>query len=305
VAQAGSSVAPDHLRFDFSHVAALSPAEREEVERLTNDAILRDLPVEVRYSTYDEAVADGVMALFGEKYEAERVRRVRAGDVSEELCGGTHVGATGEIGAFLIREESAVAAGTRRIEAVCGRVAIAEIQQVRARLDELRRSLGTSAEALPAKVAELVREIGTLRKDLARARRGDGVSRLDALMEQAERVGPRRFLVGAVQAADPGELRALGDRVRAVLGSGAALLHATMGGKLSFLAVVTDDLADPGRLRADAIVRAVAGVTGGKGGGRPQMALGGAGDAGRLDAGVAEARRLLQAELERIEQEDG
>jgi len=305
VAQAGSLVAPERLRFDFSHIAALSAQEREEVERFVNAAIQRDIPVEITYSTYDEAVAAGVTALFGEKYETERVRRVRVPGVSEELCGGTHVGATGEIGALLIVEESAVAAGTRRIEAVCGQRALAEAQQMRSRLDELRRVLGTSVDAVPEKVGDLVREVSALKRDLAKARSGEGVSRLDELLQRAEQVGRFRYLVGNVSAANAGELRALGDRVRAGLGSGAAILHAKIGEKTSFLAVVSEELAAAGRLRADELIRAVAAVADGSGGGRPQMALGGAGDPAKVDAAIAEAVRLLRNGLERIAAEEG
>jgi alanyl-tRNA synthetase len=305
VAQAGSLVEPERLRFDFTHFSALSRAEREEVERLVNATIQRDLPVEVSYSTYDEAVAAGVTALFGEKYEAERVRRVRAGDVSEELCGGTHVRATGEIGSLIVVEESAVAAGTRRIEAVCGQRALAEVQQMRGRIEELRRALGAPADALPGKVGDLLREVSTLRRDLAKARSGEGLSRLDEVLQRAETVGRFRCLVGEVSAANAGELRALGDRVRAALGSGAAILHAKTGEKTSFLAVVSEDLAAGGRLRADELIRAVAAVAGGSGGGRPQMALGGAGDPARVGAAVAEAARLLHAELQKLAAEEG
>jgi alanyl-tRNA synthetase len=305
VAQAGSLVAPDRLRFDFTHFSALGPQERLEVERLVNEAIVRNLPVEVSYSTYDEAVAAGVTALFGEKYEADRVRRVRAGDVSQELCGGTHVGATGEIGSLIVIEESAVAAGTRRIEAVCGARAVEETQRLRTRLEELRRTLGgIPADGVAAKVGDLLREVGALRKELDKARSGEGVSRLDALLQGAQSVGRYRFLVGEVQAANAGELRGLGDRVRGALGQGAAILHATAGGKTSFLAVVTDELASAGRLRADALLRAVTAVAGGSGGGRPQMALGGAGDPSKVTAAVDEAGRLLRAELERLQAED-
>ncbi len=305
VAQAGSLVAPDRLRFDFTHFSALALEERLEVERLVNESIVRNLPVVVSYSTYDEAVAAGVTALFGEKYEADRVRRVRAGDVSHELCGGTHVRATGEIGSLIVLEESAVAAGTRRIEAVCGARAVEETQRMRAHLEELRRALGgIPADGVPAKVGELMREVSALRKELAKARSGEGVSRLDALLQGTQRVGRYRLLVGEVQVANAGELRGLGDRVRAALGQGAAILHATTGGKTSFLAVVTDELAAAGRLRADALLRAVTSVAGGSGGGRPQMALGGAGDPARVGAAVEEAGRLLRSELERLQAED-
>lgn len=299
VAQAGSLVAPDRLRFDFTHFATLSLEEKEEVERIANRIIQENLPVEVEFTTYDDAIRDGVTALFGEKYDAEQVRRVRIGDFSEELCGGTHLNATGEIGALIILDESAVAAGTRRIEAVCGQSALGEVQRMREQAAQLRRLLGSAAEDVAPTVEGLVQEVGALRKELARARRGDGVSRLDSLFSDAETVGANRLLVGEVQAASVDELRHLGDRVRERLGQGAAVLCAGIGKKTTFLALVTRELSESGLLRADEIVRKVAGAAGGSGGGKPHMALGGAGDQSKVPEALEEARRLLRAALEK------
>jgi alanyl-tRNA synthetase len=200
VAQAGSLVGPDRLRFDFTHFAALTPTERDTVEQIANAAIVADIPVEIEYSTHAEAVRDGVTALFGEKYDLGRVRRVRVAGVSEELCGGTHVSATGEIGSLLILEEVAVAAGTRRIEAVCGLAALAAVQKLRQDVGQLRRLLGTTLEGAPGKVEQLLAEGARLRKELARVRRGEGATQLDTLLDQAQSVGARRYLVGEVAA---------------------------------------------------------------------------------------------------------
>jgi alanyl-tRNA synthetase len=297
VAQAGSRVAPDRFRFDFTHVSALTSEQRLEVERIANQAILANLPVAIRYSTYDEAVRDGVTALFGEKYDAGRVRRVKIAEVSEELCGGIHVAATGEIGALLILEESAVAAGTRRIEAVCGLVALQQVQGMREGLGTLRRLLGTTVEEAPAKIQHLQEEIARLRKDLSRARAGEGVAELDRLLASAETIGDARFAVGEIDAESVNALRETGDLIRKRIGRGGALLAAAIGKKTSFLAVVTDDLVAEGKLKADAIVRRVAGLTGGNGGGRPQMALGGAGDKAPVAEALDEARRLFRQML--------
>jgi alanyl-tRNA synthetase len=297
VAQAGSRVAPDRLRFDFTHFAAVTPEQRAEVERRVNEAIVGNLAVAVRYSGYEEAVREGVTALFGEKYDADRVRRVRVGDVSEELCGGTHVAATGEIGALLIVEESAVAAGTRRIEAVCGLAALRQAQALRESLGAVRRLLGTTAEEAPAKVQHLQEEVARLKKDLSRARQGEGLAGLDRLLAAAETAGDARWVVGEIPAESVQALRETGDQIRRRLGRGAAVLAAAIGSKTSFLAVVTEDLTAEGKLRADELVRRVAGVTGGSGGGRPQLALGGAGDAGSVAEALEEARRVLRQSL--------
>ncbi|MCK4412932.1 MAG: alanine--tRNA ligase [Candidatus Eisenbacteria sp.] len=297
VAQAGSLVASERLRFDFTHFAALSPEERHEVERIANREILRNRKVRVRFSGYDEAIRDGVTALFGEKYDAERVRRVCVEGFSEELCGGTHVASTGEIGVLLILDESAVAAGTRRIEAACGLPALAHVQTLRAGVGRLRRLLGVGIDEAPAKVEQLLAETAELKKTLARARRGEGTAEVDQLVADAEIVAGGRYVVGEVAAESVAALRELGDRVRRRLGRGAAVLAAPIGEKTMFLAVGTDDLVAEGRVRADEIVCGVAAVTGGTGGGRGHMALGGARDRSRVPAALAEARRLLRSAL--------
>ncbi|MBM3317613.1 MAG: alanine--tRNA ligase [Candidatus Eisenbacteria bacterium] len=299
VAQAGSLVSPERLRFDFTHFSALTPEEREEVERGVNEAVVADHPVEIRFSTRDEALADGAVALFGEKYDADRVRRVRVAGVSEELCGGTHVSRTGEIGLLLILEEGAVAAGTRRIEAVCGPAALAVLQGMRRDVGHLRRLLGTTLEGAPEKVEQLLAEGARLRKELARARSGEGAGRLDELLAGAEAHGGRRAVVGEVAADSVEALREIGDRVRRQLGSGGGLLAARIGGKTALLALATDDLVEAGALRADELLRAAAAVAGGSGGGKPHMALGGVRDPQRLGEVLDEARRLLSAALER------
>jgi alanyl-tRNA synthetase len=204
------------------------------------------------------------------------------------------VGATGQIGALIILEETAVAAGTRRLEAVCGQAAVAEVRRMRSGLGRMRQLLGSSTDDLVEKVEGLLSEASSLRKELRRARRGEGLTRLDSLFEAVEQVGARRFLVGRVEAASADELRQLGDRVRERLGEGAALLCADSGKKVSFLAVVTDQLADEGRVQADAIVRAVAGLTGGGGGGKPRLALGGAGDPAKVPEALEGAKQLLR-----------
>ncbi|MFH1144044.1 MAG: alanine--tRNA ligase [Candidatus Eisenbacteria bacterium] len=297
VTQAGSLVAAERLRFDFTHFSALNAQERAQVEELVNQEIVRDHEVLIRYSTYEEAVREGVMALFGEKYEAARVRRVRVPGVSEELCGGMHVRRTGQIGAFLILEETAVASGTRRIEAACGLAAIEQAQRLRAGIAHLRRLLGTGLDELPAKVEGLLAEVGQLKKDLAKARRGEGGVDLERLIREAEPAGDARFVVGEVSADSVGALRELGDRMRRGLGSGAALLLARIDGKAMLLAIASEDLVDRGRLRADEVIREISALAGGSGGGKPHMALGGARDEARIPAALEAAREMFRARL--------
>ncbi len=294
VTQAGSLVAPDHLRFDFAHTSAVSTSEKEEVERIVNEVIMANLPVEVTCSSYDDAIRDGVTALFGEKYDADEVRRVKTGDFSEELCGGTHVDSTGQIGVMIIVEETAVAAGTRRIEALCGGAALEKIQNLRSGTDNLRTSLGAPIEEMPSKISTMFKEISSLRKELSSLRRGQGLSHLDTLLQQAKQVGDYQYLVGEVPAGTVDEFRELGDNVRRKLTNGVAVLCASIGKKTSFLAVVSDTAIESKKIRADVLVRQVASVTGGGGGGKPHMALGGAADKSKVPEALLAAGKILQ-----------
>lgn len=296
VTQAGSLVAPDRLRFDFTHYGSLRGEEIEEIERIVNERILENTTVRVRWSDYEEAIKEGVMALFGEKYD-ENVRRVEVGEFSRELCGGTHVRATGDIGHFMILEESAISAGVRRIEAATGERAFRKRREMQNVLEDLRRDLKVPVEKLPERVAQLQQEITRLRKEVREALEKGPGGGLDDLLGQAENVGSRRFVVARMEAPSVGVLRKQGDKIADSLGSGVALLAAQVGKKQSLLAVVTADLASAG-VSADAIVRDVAAVTGGRGGGNPRMALAGVGDSSKLDEALVKAREMLRKELE-------
>jgi alanyl-tRNA synthetase len=294
VTQAGSLVAPDRLRFDFTHYGRVEPEQLREVDRLVNEAILRNEPVQVRWSAYEEALRDGVIALFGEKYDEERVRRIEVGDFSRELCGGTHVRATGDIGHFVIVEESAVSAGIRRIEAVTGRGAVALRQRMQEILGSLRRELQAAPEEIPEKVRRLREELSRVRKELQRALEGGPGSPVEALLASAQEVDGHRFVVGRAEAASVDLLRKMGDRLAEGLRSGVGVVLARVGAKESFLAVVTPDLVKEKGLRADEIVRKVAGVTGGRGGGNPRLALAGVGDPAKVEEALEVARRHLR-----------
>ena len=247
----------------------------------------------------------GAMALFGEKYGAEVRMITVAGEgapgeagsgaaVSRELCGGTHVTRTGDIGAFLLVSDAAIASGVRRIEALAGREALA---WVRAQTDTLQRAaaaLQSSAAAVPEQVEKLKADLERLRREKSEAQRGGLEAELVKLAEGATHGAGGRWIVAEVATpAEPGAVRDAADALRGRLGSGAAVLAVTHGGKLTFVAAVTDDLVAAGKLRADELVRAVAAVTGGSGGGKPHLALAGAKQPGKLAEALAEARRLL------------
>ncbi len=295
VQQAGSLVAPDRLRFDFTHPRALSADEIAAVEEIVNERILHDDPVEVSESSYETALAEGVTALFGEKY-GDRVRRVEVGEFSRELCGGTHVRRTGEIGAFLLASESGIAAGTRRLEALTGRGTVREAKRALATVGLLARTLPGAGE-VPQRVESLQQELTRLRKQVQELKSRGPDDAFGALLAGAEALPAGRALVGALEVEEGSDLRALGDRVRGQLGTGAALISVTSGKKLTLLAVVTDDLVAGGKVRADEIVRAAASAVGGSGGGRPHLAMAGVGDPSRLSEAVAAGRAKLLAAL--------
>jgi alanyl-tRNA synthetase len=299
VHQAGSLVAPDRLRFDFTHHGPLTAAQLEQVESQVNAAIWASAPVRTREEAYANAVAGGAMALFGEKY-GDVVRVVEIPEISAELCGGTHVRNTAEIGLLRIIGESGVAAGVRRVEALTGPRAFQFlVERERALIGiagKLKTPLGHSpgaVELVERKLDALLEERKGLEKRLVEASRGSGGGGLaQQLVSNASDVGGTRYVVSRVEVSDVKALQALGDAVREALGSGVALLGAALpDGKGALLAVATDDVRDRG-LRADIIVRDVAATVGGRGGGKPHMAQAGI-DASQLDAALASGSDIV------------
>ena len=299
--QAGSLVAPDRLRFDFTHHGPIPADQLSSIESQVNNGIWHAANVDITERSYDEAVAAGAMALFGEKY-GDIVRVVNIPDLSVELCGGTHVRNTAEIGLFRIVSEGGVAAGVRRIEAVTGRRAFALLTERDRALagiaQRLKVNLGggtNTLETLERKVDALLDERRQLEKRLDEAMRGGGAGGglAASLVASRRDVGGIGFIVSRVDIADVKALQALGDAVREGMGSGVAILGADLGeGKATLLSVVTDDLRERG-IRADAIVRDIAAVVGGRGGGKPHMAQAGLPDASRLDEALAAAEGVV------------
>ncbi len=271
--QSGSLVHPRYLRFDFNHFEKVKPEELEAIERIVNEAIVANYPVKWEIVSFDEAKRRGAVALFGEKY-GDRVRIVEVDDYSRELCGGTHVRATGEIGYFHIVSESAVAAGVRRIEAVTGLVAHEVIVEDEKRLDALQQLLNSRREELVERVKALLEERRELEKRLREARMGGGKDQVKQWLQSAVQVDGVRVVSAKAEAADVDELKHLADLLRAEIGSGVGVLATVIDGKASLVCVVTQDLVEKG-VRADQIVRKAAAVAGGGGGGRPHMAQAG------------------------------
>jgi alanyl-tRNA synthetase len=279
VQQKGSLVDPQRTRFDFSHNEPMTTAQIREVERLVNDEIRRNHEVSARIMKHDEAIKAGAMALFGEKY-GDEVRVIRMGDFSTELCGGTHVRRTGDIGFFKIVAETGIAAGVRRIEAVTGPGALEWVQQQEAKLVEAAAALKTSPQDVSAKIGQIMDNVRSLEKELSRLKSKLASSQGDELVDQAVDVKGIKVLAASLEGADAKGLREAVDKLKDKLKSAAVVLAAANDGKVSLIAGVTADLT--GRLKAGELVNHVAQQVGGKGGGRSDMAQAGGTDPSKL-----------------------
>ena len=272
VKQAGSMVAPDRLRFDFTHFAPLTPAELGEIERLVNEQTIRNAGVSKEEKSLDEALASGAMALFGEKY-SDKVRVVSVPGFSTELCGGTHVNATGDIGAFKIVSDASIASGTRRIEALTGKGAFERFQtsesllaEAAGRLNTAPRNLPAELDRLQASLKEQQREIERLRLKLAQG--GGGAD------EQVTEIGGLKVLVRKVESLGKDGRRQLADSLTKRIAPGVVVIGEAADGAASLLVMVSKDAT--GRVQAGALIRELTAISGKKGGGKPDLAEGGA-----------------------------
>ena len=281
--QRGSKVENDILRFDFSHGAAVTPEELLKIEDIINDRIAEGSPVDINFMSKEEAQAGGAMALFGEKYP-DRVRVVSMGDYSKELCGGTHLSNTGQVGLCRIVSEENVAAGVRRIVAVTGREALKRVRETDSLLKDMAVSLRTQPADLPRRIQQLQEEIRDARKELAKQASQSISGAVDDLIAQAEDIGGVKIITHLATGLDRDGMRELADKLRGKAGSAAVLLGAEIDGKVSLLAAVTKDVIAKGAKAGDC-VREAAKVVGGGGGGRPDLAEAG----GKNPAKLAEA----------------
>jgi alanyl-tRNA synthetase len=286
VAQAGSLVAPDHLRFDFSHGAGVRDREVEQVESLVNEQVQADRAVDRMEMDLDEALRMGAMALFGEKY-GQRVRVIKIGDFSTELCGGTHLERTGELGLLKIASEGAVASGVRRVEAVAGPAALESVARKESALREAAELLKISPLEVPQRLRKLLDEQRQLEKQLQELEARLARSRAEELVASARQVNGVAVLAARVDGLDAEGLRAVADTLRDRLGSGVVCVGSVVDGKVNLVTAVTKDLAK--RFPAGKLIQEVARVVGGGGGGRPDLAQAGGKEPGRLD----EALRLV------------
>jgi alanyl-tRNA synthetase len=294
VKQAGSVVDPSRLRFDFTHYAAMDRAEIEEVERLANQQILRNTPVETRIMALDEAIATGAMALFGEKY-GDQVRVVSVPGFSRELCGGTHVGRTGDIGVCKIVYEGSISAGVRRIEAITGEAALRQYQES---TDAVRRVAGLlrasepelieHVEKLLAAERAFEKQVGQLKDKLAQA----AAAGLEA---QAHTIAGAKVLAARLDGMDRQQMRSLADSLRNKWKSAVVVLASAEDGNVAIITAVTKDLT--AKVQAGKLAGALAQAVGGKGGGRPDMAEGGGKSAAALDGALEAVYREVESKL--------
>jgi len=284
VQQKGSLVAPDRLRFDFSHCEPVTSEQLRQIEDLVNEQIRLNADADVRVLAYDEAISAGALAFFGDKY-GDRVRVLRLGDFSTELCGGTHVSRAGDIGLFKIVSESGIAAGVRRIEAVTGRGALEWVNSNEALLRDVAGLVKSGRDDVAAKVGQLLdrtksleREIQTLRKKLASGGGRD-------VLQEVQVVNGIKVLAVRLDGADAKSLRETADQLKDKLASGVVVLAAVEGDKVSLVASITKDLT--GRLKAGDIIKPVAELVGGRGGGRPDFAQAGGNRPENVDQALA------------------
>ena len=298
VKQAGSLVAPDHLRFDFSHFAAVDPSELSEIEQQVNEEIWRDLETRTDILNIDDALASGALAFFGDKYPESNVRVVTIPDAasprgfySKELCGGTHVGRTGAIGVFKILREESTAAGIRRIEAISGDRALTEYQKSLGTLRTVAGMLNSGEDEVVAALERQFESVKQLEKQLAALKRKSAGSLADSLLEDQRIVKEVRFVAAKVDGLDREALRQLVDTLRQKLGSGVVVLASADDGKVALITGVTRDLTS--RIHAGKMVQELAKFVGGTGGGRPDLAEAGGKDTSGVDNALGQVYPLL------------
>ncbi len=291
VGQAGSYVGPDRLRFDFTHFEGVKPEQLRQIEQIVNQRILDNIEVSKQEMSFDEAKKKGAMAFFSEKY-GERVRVVDVPGFSTELCGGTHVNRTGDIGLFKIISESSVASGVRRIEAVTGEGSIAQVRQKEEMLKEIGQLLKGSEAELKTKVQTLLDDLKMKEKELAALKSKLAGSLVDDVLSQKKDVKGVSLVVARTDELDAEGMRQLIDTLKSKIGSGVIVLGSGKPDQIAFIAGVTKDLTS--RVKAGDIVKEVAKITGGGGGGRPDLAQAGGKDATKVDEALKQVPQILE-----------
>jgi alanyl-tRNA synthetase len=294
VEQAGSLVTPERLRFDFTHFSALSKEELKQVEDEVNRCIRANRGVTTKVMETEEAVAAGAKALFGEKY-ADKVRVVQMGDISMELCGGTHVSASGDIGLFKIVQESGIAAGVRRIEAVTGEKALEEVYRRQKMVDDMAALVKTEPNRLQQRIKKLVEQQRELEREIETLQDRLEADRAAEMADNTIKVGDVDLLIARLDGLDGKKLREQCDKLRDRLHSGVIVLAGANDNKAALLVAVSKDLTP--RIKAGDIIKPLAEMVGGRGGGRPDLAQAGGADVGAIDPMLEKAPQVIEQAL--------
>ena len=295
VEQAGSYVDAGRLRFDFSHFSAMTQEELDKVEKIVNEEIAAHLPVQTSVMTLDEAKKTGAMALFGEKY-GDCVRVVQMGDFSTELCGGTHVANTGDIAVFKILSENGVAAGVRRIEAITGMGVFAYYKEVEEKLAEAARIVKATPANLAEKLTHLMAEVKQLSSENESLKSKAARESLGNVMDQVKEVRGVRLLAAKADNVDMNGLRELGDQLKEKLGEGVVVLASEKDGKVNLVAMATEEAMAKGA-HAGNLIKGIAALVGGGGGGRPNMAQAGGKNPAGIPQAIVEVEKVLDGQI--------
>lgn len=291
VGQAGSLVSPERLRFDFTYSKSITPEQLRQIESIVNAKVRDDLPVETTEASMEQAKAAGAVMMFGEKY-GDTVRMLKIGDYSLELCGGTHLHHSGQIGMMIVTAEGSIASGVRRVEAITGRYAEKYVQERLKLVDMVAGALQTRPEAIADEAAELRRKLKETERELANLRQKQALGGSESLLSQVQDIKGIKLLAVRVDAPNIDILRNIGDKLRDTIKSGVVALGSIIAEKPALLVMVTQDLVDKG-LKAGSIISPMATIVGGKAGGRPQMAQGGGTDPEKLDDALALTKDIV------------
>lgn len=295
VEQAGSFVNADRLRFDFSHFSAMTPEELARVEQIVNDEIAAGLTVDTQEMSIEDAKKTGAMALFGEKY-GDRVRVVKMGDFSTELCGGTHVKNTHSIAAFKIVSEAGIAAGVRRIEALTGSGVFSYYKELENTIEQAAKIVKTNPAALTEKLEHMMTEMKSMQSEIESLKSKAAKDALGDVMNQVTEVKGMKLLAARADGVDMNGLRELGDQLKDKLGEGVVVIISAMEDKVNLIAMATDGAMAQGA-HAGNLIKGIAGLVGGGGGGRPNMAQAGGKNPAGIDAALAETAKVLENQL--------
>ena len=296
VQQAGSLVHPNYLRFDITHFEKITSDEIKEVEQIVNNEILSNSKLDIAIQSFDEAKKEGALAMFGEKY-GDEVRVITVSNFSKELCGGTHVVRTGDIGLFKITEEASLASGVRRLVAVTGPKAVEHVQKNYAILDSIKSQLNCNAEKAPEHLDRLVKDKKALEKKIKQQKKSNSTANLESIVKDSTTLGDSELLITMTDVSIMDELKDLGNAILNKVDSGVAVLGSIINDKPSMVIVVTDDLIKKG-IKAGDLAKEIGASMGGGGGGKPNLATAGGKDKKSLELALSNSKKILESKIE-------